>query len=238
MGRFQYPAVNRNGKTRSGRRRHAFPEGHQSRVHPVQRHARRRSCQRKNVRRELLALRAGKHCGIVHECRLSRRQKQGDPWNHRRRRRNQSEIIGPNVRESGFLPSCGFVRKKVKCLVLLDRPANCCTGLHAGVRLFHGIHRSGRGVHFHGERVPRLERLVPQESKDVAMHVIRAALGDNIDDPAHGPAILRVVVAQDNLKLLHCFLRDRGTDSVYRIIHCVRPIHRHFVGPRALPADI
>ncbi len=76
----------------------------------------------------------------------------------------------------------------------------------ARVGLFDWDLIAGCGVHLNGEGVARLKVLVSQVAEDVAVQIVAAALGHDVDDATHGTAELRVVIAQDDLKLLHIFL--------------------------------
>ena len=97
---------------------------------------------------------------------------------------------------------------------------------------------AGCGVHLDGEGVPRLKVLVSQVAENVAVEIVAAALGHDVDNTAGRAAELGVIVADNQLKLLHIFLRHGGADSVHRIVHGVRAVHGYFIRPRALPAEI
>ena len=79
---------------------------------------------------------------------------------------------------------------------------------------------------------------MPQEAEDVAVELIRAASGHDIDDAAGGAAELGHVVADDELELLHRFLRDGGANTVHRVIPGVGAVHRDLVRAGALAAEV
>src|SRR5215472_19341095 len=66
--------------------------------------------------------------------------------------------------------------------------------------------RQGLG---NGERVARVQRVIADESKKAAVHVIRPALGHNIDGRATGAAQVSPIVGAVDLEFLHAFLAQR-----------------------------
>src|SRR5262249_40448965 len=64
-----------------------------------------------------------------------------------------------------------------------------------------------------------------------------AGFGDNVDDAAGGAAVLRVVVAEDELKFLHAFLRDRGANAVDGVVDGVGAINTDHVAACTRAAD-
>ncbi len=69
------------------------------------------------------------------------------------------------------------------------------------------------------------------------MKFIAAAFGDNIDHAAGGAAVFRVVVAQNELKLLHAFLRNRRANAVDGVVPGVRAVHADHVPACACTPD-
>src|SRR6202008_1574270 len=77
--------------------------------------------------------------------------------------------------------------------------------------------------------------LVAEIAKGVAVKFIASALCYDVDDAAGGAAVFRVVVAQDELKLLHALLGNRRADPVNGVVDGVGAVHADHIaaGPRA-----
>src|SRR5262249_46858493 len=89
-----------------------------------------------------------------------------------------------------------------------------------------------------GEGIAGLKRFVAPINERIAVQFVAATLGDDIDDAAGGPAVLRVVIAHHHLEFLHCFLRNGGANSVDRVVHGVGAVHADHVGAGAGAADV
>src|SRR5215472_7798598 len=87
--------------------------------------------------------------------------------------------------------------------------------------------RQGLG---NGERVARVQRVVADEGKKAAVHVIRPALGHNIDGRAAGAAQIGCIVGAVDLKFLYSFLAQREPHPAGIVIG-FSTVHRHTVAP-------
>src|ERR1700682_4329663 len=95
-----------------------------------------------------------------------------------------------------------FIREKIERFVFLDSAAESGTGLHASVGLLGGNRLEtclGVGDKLHREGILRLNSAVPQEAEKIAVNFVGAGFRYDVDDSAHGPTVLRHVVAGDDL---------------------------------------
>src|SRR5262249_37732533 len=83
-----------------------------------------------------------------------------------------------------------------------------------------------------------LKSLVAEVAEDVAVEIVGAGFGDDVDDAAGSAAVLRVVVAKDELEFLAAFLRDGGTNAVDGVIDRVGAIDADHVRPGAVAIDV
>ena len=139
-----------------------------------------------------------------------------------------------------------FVTRKIKDLVLFDRPADGAAVLVVDqLRFVAGI--QGGIVEHHG---PRLQVLVGVIFKRRSMHLVRSALGLDVDGGATRQALLGVETVRDNVDLLDRFegrdvgdhmreLDMRGTDAVdARVVLVVAcSIDRELQRPRRVGRD-
>ena len=119
-----------------------------------------------------------------------------------------------------------FIGKVIVGLVFLDRAAEGCAGLHAGVG------RIGGGA----EGVDSLKFAIAQVSVNVAVEVVRSGAGDDVDHATRGASIFGGVTVADDLEFLYRLLRDGGADAVGGIVGGVGAIDVDQVGPCALSA--
>ncbi len=70
------------------------------------------------------------------------------------------------------------------------------------------------------------------------MEIVASGLGDDVDHAAAGAAILRHVIAGDDLKLLNGLLRNGGAHAIHRIVHGIRAVNAYLVRTRPLTAKI
>ena len=121
-----------------------------------------------------------------------------------------------------------FIGKVIVRFVFLDRAAECDARLHAGVG------RIGRGA----EGIDGLEIAVAQVSVNVAVKIVRAGAGDDVDHSARGAAIFGGVAVGDDLELLHGLLRNGGAHAVGGIVGGIGAVDIDQVGTAALAAHV
>ena len=163
----------------------------------------------------------------------------GETASRRRKRyRHHAEIVDADAGEAGFLALRVLVRKEVEGLVFFERAAECESALRACVGLLDRIEIAGGGVDLSGKGVARLKSLVAQKTKDVAVKLVAAVLGDDVDYPAGGAAVLGVVVAEDELEFLDALLRDGGADTVDGVVSGIGAVYADHVSTSARSANI
>src|SRR5260370_29734910 len=86
--------------------------------------------------------------------------------------------------------------------------------------------------------VERLNTFVTDESKEVAVEIVRSTFRHNVDDAARGAAKLRRVGIRGHLIFLHRLLRNGGARSVDRVVGEIRAIHADLRRASALAADV
>src|SRR5882757_24526 len=133
-------------------------------------------------------------------------------------------VAEADAREATFFALCVFVREEVKGFVFLEWAANREARLRACVSLFDRIKNAGGGINLAGERVSRLEGFVAEIAENVAVDLVGAALGDDVDDATGGAAIFRIVITKNQLEFLHGLLGNRSADAVDRIIDRVSAV--------------
>ncbi len=95
------------------------------------------------------------------------------------------------------MPSRSFVREVVISLILLDRPAKSYASLYASVSR----------IRNRTERVDGLELAIAEKAEDVAVELVRAGAGDDVDYASGGASIFRFVVVSDDLEFLPTLTR-------------------------------
>ena len=70
------------------------------------------------------------------------------------------------------------------------------------------------------------------------MPVVRAALGDDVDDAAGRLAIFGVVAVGDDLEFLHRFLGDCRSNPIHSVIDVVHAVEIYEIGTCTLAAEI
>ena len=116
-----------------------------------------------------------------------------------------------------------------ECLVLNDRAADSGTELvlAEGRRLLVELVR---------ERVARVQRVVAEELPKRAVELVRARLGDHIDDASEDTSEFRLVVVRLNLELLNRIDNRRNDVHVADVIGVVEPIQE--VDVHAVPLTV
>src|SRR5882762_7495462 len=109
----------------------------------------------------------------------------------------QAIVPEADAGETAFFALRVFVGEEVKGFVFLERAANREPRLRARVGLLYRIKNAGRRINLTGERVSRLEGFITEIAKDIAVDLVGAALGDDVDHAASGAAVFRVVIAED-----------------------------------------
>src|SRR5205814_3410710 len=135
-----------------------------------------------------------------------------------RRGRHKPETADADAGKSSFLALRVFIREKTEGFVFLQCAAEGEAALRACVSLLDGIQRSCGWINLARKRIARLKRLVAEITERVAVKLVAAALGDDVDHAAGGPAVFRVVVAQNELEFLHAFLGNRRAYAVDGVV--------------------
>ncbi len=102
------------------------------------------------------------------------------------------------------MPAGSFEREKVKGLVFNKRTAKSCSWLHACV---------GRIAH-RRKRISRLYVSIAKICVCRSVHIVRAALGNDIDHTTRSLPVLGVVAVGNDLEFLHRFLRNSRANTV------------------------
>src|SRR5262249_2569517 len=131
-----------------------------------------------------------------------------------------------------------FVREKVKRFVFLNWAAERKARLRARVPLLDRNKGTGRGVHLTRKRIARLKSLVAEKAEGITVKIVAAAFGEHAHDAARRAAILRVVVAENELEFLDRFLRNRRANAVHRVVHRVSAVNADHVRTRASPVYV
>ncbi len=118
-----------------------------------------------------------------------------------------------------------LVGEKNKRLVLLEGAAKGEAALRARVGLLDRIEIAGDRIDLTRKGVAGLKGLVAEVPEGVAVKFVGATLADDVDDTAAGAAVLRVVVAQNELKLLYALLREGRANGVDGVVDGIRAIN-------------
>jgi len=172
----------------------------------------RRSTDHEGIKRQISERSTGRR--TVQEGRLSRRSL--DVGESSRRRPEvwrdvdalESEIVLAYAGKSSLVAAGDFIGKVIVRLVFLNRSAESCASLHPSVG------RIRRGA----EGVDGLEIAIAEVSVDIAVKIVRAGAGDDVDDATGGAAVFGGVVVGDDLEFLHGLLRDGGAHAVGGIV--------------------
>ncbi len=125
-----------------------------------------------------------------------------------KRYRHHTEFVDADAGKTGLLALCVFVGEKSKGLVFLERAAEGQAALRARVGLLDRVEIASDRVDLPRKGVASLESLIAKVPKGVTVKFVGAALADDVNDTAAGAAVLGVVVAQNELKLLYALLRE------------------------------
>src|SRR5207302_413519 len=141
---------------------------------------------------------------------------------------NESEIVLADRGESRLVATRDLVGEVIKSLILLQRASECNPCLHPCVGW----------IRYGAERIHSLEVAIAQISVHVAVKIVGAGAGDDIDDSTGGASIFCRVVVGDDLEFLYRFLRNRGSYAIHGIVGRVGTIYIYEVGARALTAHV
>ena len=155
----------------------------------------------------------------------------------RKRHSPHIEIVLADARETGLFALRVFVREEDKSFVLLDRAAEREAALCSRVGLLNGIQRSGYRIDLAGKGIARLKGLVAEVPEGVSMKFVGAALAHDVDDAPAGAAVLGVVIAQNELKLLDALLREGRANGVDGVIDGIRAVNAHHGSTGSRPTD-
>ena len=121
-----------------------------------------------------------------------------------------------------------FVGEVVERLIFFQRAAESGARLHARV----GRIRNG------AEGIDRLKIAVAEISVNVAVKIVGAGTGDDVDHAAGGATVFRRITIGDDLEFLHGFLRNRGAYAVDRVVGGIGAVDVDQVGARTLTAHV
>ena len=142
------------------------------------------------------------------------------------RRGLQQRLVAQNAHEDRLAPAQQFVGQEYECLVPPQRAAQ---GEPRLVAVELGL--------LVGEEIARLDRLVAMEQKDVAVPVVGARLGGDVDHPGRSMPELGLVAVGIHLVFQHGFLAGRGPHGAGGGVHVVHAIDGDRVAAAVLAAE-
>ncbi len=127
-------------------------------------------------------------------------------------------------------------RDEVERPVLRDRSAERSAKLLLVERRLRQVHRLTGGVELL-EVAAGIQRPVAQEQEGAARHLVRAALGHDVDDAPGGLAELRRIGVGQDLELAYRVLADGRAHAVHGDLVIVEAVEGDVVRPSALPGE-